>query len=106
MPKEPTTSKGNPAPQAGSAKSQPWKKFWLPMTDEDSSTYDGVSGLDASPWLNWKPDPSHPDAKPWIQWLNDKKFNPAFDEKTGRYTYPTRKRGESQSPKATVAEGG
>lgn len=103
---EPTTLEDNPPRQADSAKSQPWKKFWPPMTDNDSPTHNAATKLDESPWLNWKPDPNHPDAKPWIQWLNDKKFNPAFDEKTGRYTYPMRKRGQSTSPKGTVAEGG
>jgi len=87
------------------AKSQPWKKFWPPGGEHTNSKSTAEDQL--SPWLNWKPDPNHPDAKPWIQWLNDKKFNSNFDEKSGKYMYPVRKRGKSApSPRATVAEGG
>jgi len=83
-------------------KAQPWKKFWPPSGSRSGS--DGTSDSDASPWLNWKPDPNKPDEKPWIQWMNEKKFNPALEQRAGRDAYPVRKR--SPSPRATVAEGG
>lgn len=102
------TERGNAASETSTsdsqppAKSQPWRKFWAPG---ESLTLDKTSNPSQSPWLYWKPDPNKPDEKPWIKWMNNKEFNPAYDERTGRYM--ERVRGpRNPSPRATVAEGG